>query len=48
MGMPNPERDDGGVASTKEERDAIMSVAERYILSVGIPGFRRVGVDELT
>ena len=35
IGIANPERGNGGVASTKKERAAIMRVAERYILSVG-------------
>jgi hypothetical protein len=34
MGIANPERDVDD-ASTKKERNATVSVAERYILSVG-------------
>jgi len=47
IGIANPARGDGGVASTKTERAAIMKVAERYILSVvnlaRSPGSERLG-----
>jgi len=35
IGIANPARGNGGDASTKKERAAIMRVAERHILSVG-------------
>jgi len=44
--MPKPERDNGGIASTRKEREAIMSMVDRYILTVGNsvePGLRMVG-----